>query len=98
MAQSLADTITSKTPAQLYAMVESGWNMTVAEAELKRRKLPTIRPKQSRRHPRGRGHAKGRVGVSNGFVDLSKVIDGNLRKPLPGAPLDPWYRRAMGRA
>lgn len=99
MPQILADTIGSKTPDQLYKMVESGWNSTVARAELISRDLPIKRPKVAKS---GRGartlHAKGKSGVTGGYVRVdagTHVV--NLRAPRVGQRVEPWIANATGR-
>lgn len=91
MATPLAETITLKTPAQLYDMRESGWNSSVAGVELARRSLPLKRPptkKPTRTHYRF--HAKRPVKVTGGRVDLPSYTR-LTREHLPGERMDPWY-------
>jgi hypothetical protein len=92
MATLLRETLHLKTPDELYDLVESGWNATVASLELARRGLPAVRPKPKRMRRR-RGHmgmrAKRIGGITSGYVDRSKVTP--LPKPsLPGSSIPPY--------
>ena len=80
MAEKLSDTIFLKSPDQLYDMVESGWNATVARVELARRSLPATRPPSRSKRRRGSLHAKRRQRPSGGFVDHSTISDPSLVK------------------
>lgn len=93
MAVALADTILHKTPDDLYKMVESGWNATVARVELTRRGLPTKRPKVKAKRGSGspRFKAKRHCGVTGGHVDLSKHTP-LPRETMPGQNVEPWNR------
>lgn len=98
MAKSLVDTLRNKTDKQLREMVESGWNMTIAGAELDRRGAPHKAPKVPKSTvSRGRGHARRKCGVTGGYVDPMSIQEVNLRPPVVGQKLDPWQRYAIGR-
>jgi len=93
LATLLKDTLHTKTPSELYDLVESGWNVSYARVELARRGLPLTRPKKPKKRSNSapRFHAKRRVKVTSGFVDVPTYAR-IPREHLPGAPIEPWNR------
>lgn len=95
MAKHLKDTICGMDADRLYGMVESGWNVTLASLELKRRGLPATRKVTKPKRQKGTAsfRAKGHTRVTGGAVDLVGFATLPRMRPLPGKPVEPWNMR-----